>query len=204
MSRRSNEPSSDRRWDRKQVEVNSLDCFVKELESTSPASPSNEGTHYWFRGQSNSSWQLRPSLYRITQNLNLSDQQAIELETAALAEFRSKAHLFVDSSLLDKVTTLPCWWALMQHHGAPTRLLDWSTSPYVAAYFAAQQDGSGEPGAVWGFCSGLLKRKFQRKYGALPTFSGADEESEIVERLHESLRNPQVESSLGPFAKYLS
>ena len=39
------------------------------------------------------------------------------------------------------------WLALMQDHGAPTRLLDFTWSPYVAAFFALER--TLNDGVVW-------------------------------------------------------
>jgi hypothetical protein len=59
--------------------------------------------------------------------------------------FRRKAHLFLEHVPAEEDAFQ--WLALMQHHGAPTRLLDFTWSPYVAAFFALERATSDA--AVW-------------------------------------------------------
>jgi hypothetical protein len=62
------------------------------------------------------------------------------------------------------------WWTLMQHHGAPTRVLDWTKSPHVAAYFAVESQ-SEQDGAVWYFHVNKLEETLKER--GQPTMDAA-------------------------------
>jgi hypothetical protein len=104
-----------------------------------------------FRGQSNAEYPLATSLARAVaaaEGKTPSHAQALGYEEACQDEFASQAHLHLNAALLNAVPTSVHWWMHMQHFGAPTRLLDWSRSPFVAAYFACESNADRD-GAVW-------------------------------------------------------
>lgn len=89
-----------------------------------------EGRRYLFRGQ-NRPWRLRTSFHRtgradLARFLN-EDVQTLHRHLSA----RTK-HVFN----LDIPNENGAFFNLVQHHGYPTPLLDWSYSPYIAAFFA--------------------------------------------------------------------
>jgi hypothetical protein len=109
---------------------------------------------YFCRGQEQD-WPLRPSILRPATQASLTAVELIDLEDQLLNDFMERARGHLDPAFLPGGGPLldpTGWWMLMQHYGAPTRLLDWTRSPYVAAYFAVAQtrpDTTGEDGAVW-------------------------------------------------------
>src|SRR5215831_2254179 len=68
-------------------------------------------------------------------------------ERRILSLFKRKAHLFLDYIPAD--TDYFQWLGIMQHHGAPTRLIDFTWSPTVAAFFALESAKPGDKCAVW-------------------------------------------------------
>lgn len=107
---------------------------VSEITALSEVDPA-----YLFRGQSDAAWSLKPTLARVIP-ANTSRARACEMEARVYSEFGGQFHLVCtdgERHIYDSDSTFLDWWPEMQHYGAPTRLLDWTASPYVAAYFAA-------------------------------------------------------------------
>ena len=110
-----------------------------------------------FRGHRDASWSLVTTLDRALWktisiekdgicNTSATKVNPARNERAALLEFQRGAHHYYASTpASDQIVD---WLALMQHFGAPTRLLDWTRSPYVALYFAMQGDSAGDS-ALW-------------------------------------------------------
>jgi len=89
-----------------------------------------------FRGQQDATWPLQSSLSRYLDAFIQNKGTWRMREERAIRIFRRKAHNYLDkSAVLDD--DLRCL-GLMQHHGAPTRLLDFTKSPFVAAFFALE------------------------------------------------------------------
>lgn len=107
------------------------------------------GEHF-FRGVGSSEWRLETSFDRRFKSF--TGEQRVSLWQSLLDSFRSvmTESAFPPELYADEINAL----ALGQHNGLPTRLLDWTVSPYVAAYFAFrhalnQEFDPGQRVAIW-------------------------------------------------------
>ena len=91
--------------------------------------------HFIFRGQANAAWQLQSSLERVVGD-EWDAENAKRFEEYSISEFKSKFHLYDQENV--KPNTKLAWLAIMQHYGVPTRLVDFTESPYAALYFALE------------------------------------------------------------------
>jgi hypothetical protein len=157
-----------------------------------------------FRGHEISTWRLETGLERAclrTVRLPADPPNIGEMlfdpggfERDLLLRFQRRAHHYIqnppdDSDVLD-------WLAFMQHHGVPTRLLDWTFSPYVALYFALEKSQPDVDCAVWAIDTDWLIEKANETLRLDPQFPTVPHEvsafNQYLNRILFKGNNPNV------------
>jgi hypothetical protein len=140
---------------------------------------------YVFRGLSDVAYRLETSLSRLCGKF-------AELEPHLLRNFRKYAH----RDIVER-DTLWYWLSLAQHHGLPTRLLDWTISPLVAAHFAtAHLDKFNKDRAIWAINQVKAHQLLPDQLKVMLTQEGADYFT--VELLSEAVDSLKALDTLAP------
>lgn len=118
-----------------------------------------------FRGQANSDWKLQSTLervpcpqgYSVKRYLQRADSVVNEIESVTEKKWGLKTFPDICKEIEENQDSLhahlPCYEYLvyLRHHGFPSPLLDWTSSPYVAAYFAFESMSQAERCSVYAY-----------------------------------------------------
>lgn len=99
---------------------------------------STSDNSYIFRGVRLKEYKLVPSIGRL--KTKEGKKYTVKDEKLMLDLFRNKAYQFIKEYKDDDLELL----SIAQHHGLPTRLLDWTRNPLMGAYFAVEERMSDE------------------------------------------------------------
>ena len=102
--------------------IDDLLQFVKELDTA------HDGLRLWYRGDDCADRPLVPSIQRT--------EKGMQLERYMTNDFYIRAHQIMSNP--PQKHNYAAWVSIMQHYGLPTRMLDWSKSPLIAAFFATE------------------------------------------------------------------
>ena len=111
-----------------QIHIEDINVLFREIDNL-------DNENKWvFRGQKDSKRKLFTSFDLMFEKHQCEPGERRNKEIALIKKFQRNAHLYG----IDHVgyTNIPEWLSIMRHYGAPSRLLDWSHSPWVALFFA--------------------------------------------------------------------
>ena len=108
------------------IEIDSVSSFIENIKSIKE-SADGTSTELYFRGQETEFWDIEPSIFR-------DDMLSIEHKLMQIPLQKSPTEFRDLNSMFDIMTKY-------QHYGMCTRLLDLTTNPLVALYFACKKHG---------------------------------------------------------------
>lgn len=171
----------------------------------------------WYRGTGNSSYELLPTLVR--RNPVPSPDDLNRIEKGISNSFAQRSPPFINMDFSSE------WKKLfyMQHYGIPTRLLDWTESPFVGLYFAlssvTREKDTGKPKndvALWlcdpvawnqtalshiSFPGGILDENCEEIKAYSPS-SDIDQRATIPVMIYGTHNSPRIVAQRGVFALF--
>jgi FRG domain len=165
--------------------------------------------HYIWRGQRRSDWSLSSSLDRLFGQLGLLDAEPASLEQRSAKHLDSFRYASRGRRGLNPAS-LSEWseqqrndlWALGQHFGLATPLLDWTSSPFAAAYFAFEELASNPTDyrVIFALNQTLVEqRNAEAELEDGPSYEQGSPVVEFVEPLTDE--NPRLVSQGGCFTR---
>ncbi len=145
----------------------------------------------WFRGHSRIYNELTPGVFRNDEELLIFPprDKDDDYEFMLMEEFRRYAPTVLRN--IPRRNDFLSWLVLMQHYGMPTRLLDWTENPLIAAYFSVCEN-QYDDGEFWAMfpcalnesheseelssCVAIKEHPVVKYLAAQPMFSGNEED----------------------------
>lgn len=143
------------------------------------------GGQVWFRGHAQNDWQLIPSAHRRNSVLESQFANHFRLSAPSLAANCPEHEDYVS------------WLPLMQHYGLPTRLLDWTESILVAAFFSLPPKPTKTNTAIWLLAPGNLN---DQSIGGLIPFLTDERVKPLVTAAFSGKTNPKYQHSVAVLA----
>lgn len=144
--------------------IRSVEEFIREIAKLRDEWFPDDCLVPWCRGQERAEWDLVPKLYRSV------PEDDLDIEHEIREEFATRAPALSDYVKLSDNSILYNWesYFVMQHYGAPTRLLDWTESALVALYFAVRANDGNFNAAVWALDAWWLNKKVIKADEVIP------------------------------------
>ncbi|HEY8097950.1 MAG TPA: FRG domain-containing protein [Methylobacter sp.] len=168
------------------IELGEANTLAELIEATHNAEKKFDG-QLWFRGQAQSDWQLKPGAHRREPILESQFANHFRLRAPSLAANCPEHKDYIS------------WLPLMQHYGLPTRLLDWTESLLVAAFFALlPKSTESSSAAIWLLAPGKLNE--QQGGFFIPFLADYRVEPLVIDAFSGRPPNPENQYSIAVFA----